>query len=208
MKIRCASCGGHFQVEEEQHKDAGFDCPYCDTHFESIPPAEKEEELREKGESPVESDDNAETESSGYGTDKNGEIFLESPGKPLGVKFLALAIGLLSFVTGGRFLFQLLNGTIDSPVLYPAYYVIGLSFAISIVMYNLFIYKEWARIVTIVLSIISIFVSGWALIQIFYLGMEAPLRVTVNYFIRVIFCVYFIFYLMIPQVKIAFQKER
>ncbi|MFC1851515.1 hypothetical protein ACFL27_15065 [candidate division CSSED10-310 bacterium] len=222
MKITCKRCNGSFSSDVQGTKDQELCCPYCDTpvsenrteksetlsqpdfaagadtlELTSAPPLTQQEVQSQKEEEPDQfSGQTAEFVSDEYRT------------SPLGVRLIAATFGILGIMMALFIMFQIINDRFTSPVLTPAYIAIGISVFIALLMYFLYQYSELARKITILLCIISMLNSGRTLVQILQLASTVPWRELINYSLRFIFSLYFMLYLMTPNVKAAFVKRK
>ena len=124
---------------------------------------------------------------------------------PVGVRLMAATMGLLAMIMVFRLVVPLLRGAFDSPVLYPAYWAIGVSFSVALIMFFLYRGNELARKLTIFICILSGIVSGWTLINLYRLDVAVPIPLIVNYALRFSFSIFFTLYLMTPGVRLAFH---
>jgi len=211
MKVTCQKCRGSFEAASGEENDSQVNCPYCGTEISS---STEEGEVAENNGTFSEltlSEGQNEAAASFADQSSIGDEKKELDdliASPLGVRFIAATFGLLGLLYAANIMVQFMLGRIIAPVLFPLYITIGVSLFIALLMYFLYHLHELARKLTILLCIISLLNSARTIFQIVQLAHELPWGELINYFLRIIFSLYFMLYLLTPRVKAAFILKR
>lgn len=224
MKITCSKCRSSFQVPPAREALPDLTCPYCgesvrddiESDFSVHDPAAPDDADSDSGmvdqdsvlpDRVIDGSEGNETESDDGADFPDGwaESRIDQPARPLGVRLVALTMGILGLLTAFWLTLNLMRGVFTAADLTPAYIAIGLSLFVALVMFRLYQYRESARKVTIAICLVSLLISGKTIVEIVSFARQVPWGILVNYCLRFLFCLYFMFYLMTPRVKAAFS---